>query len=127
MVTQIKINFYKWKYENYYEIYKSEFIDFISIDSNYLGDICFEFNEYQRITIEIVSDNINNYLEIESYDGEGLIRVNIGEEHIISPGGDSDLGLVPGNYQFNVFINNTGYKGMFRVNPSNLQNIELII
>ncbi|NGT59376.1 hypothetical protein G6Y98_06490 [Clostridium perfringens] len=126
MVTQIKINFYKWKYENYYEIYKSEFIDFISIDSNYLGDICFEFNEYQRITIEIVSDNINNYLEIESYDGEGLTRVNIGEKHIISPGGDNDLGLVPGNYQFNVFINNTGYKGMFRVNPSNLQNIELI-
>lgn len=126
MATQIKITFYKWKYENYYETYKSEFIDFINVDNNYLGDACFEFNEYQKITIELISDNINDYLEVESYDGEGLTRVNIGENHTISPGGDNDLGLVPGNYQLNVFIDKVEYKGMFKVNPSNMQNIELI-
>ncbi|BBK77829.1 hypothetical protein [Clostridium butyricum] len=124
--TKIKVNYYKWIRNDIYEKIYDEYVKFFNDNSSYLGDACFEFNEYQRISIELISDNNNDYIEIESYDKEEMLRINTSEnEKIISPGGDSDVGLVPGNYQLKLYSNEKVYTGMYKVTPCNIDNEEL--
>lgn len=126
ILTKIKVNYYKWIRNNIYEKIYEKYVEFLNINSNYLGDACFEFDEYQRISIELISNSNEDYIEIESYDKEEMLRIDISQnEEIISPGGDSDVGLVPGNYQLKLYSNGQLYTGMYKVNPCNINNEEL--
>lgn len=123
--TKIKVNFHKWIRDDIYLKYDYKYADFSKMNGSYLGDTCFEFNEYQKITIELLSDNPEDYLKIESYEKEEMAKLNVGDEHILSPGGDSDIGLVPGNYQFKLCTNGITYHGVYNVIPCNINNTEL--
>lgn len=123
--AKIKVSFYKWISDKTYIKSYEKYADFSRRNGNYLGDVCFEFNEYEKITIQLISDNPDDYMEIESYEKEEMLRLKVRDEQILSPGGDSDIGLVPGNYQFKLYINGILYYGMYNVTPCNIRNEEL--
>lgn len=124
--ARIKINFYKWIRDDIYKKYDWIYADFNNRKGVYLGSNCFEFNEYQKVTVELISDSLEDYLEIESYDKEDMVKLNVDDEHELSPGGDSDIGLVPGNYQFKLYSNGVIYNGIYNVTPCNMNSIELV-
>lgn len=124
--VKVRINFYRWIRDDIYEKYDYKYASFSERNEIYLGNNCFEFNEYQKITIELISDKLGDYLEIESYEKEEMVKVNVGDEHQLSPGGDSDIGLVPGKYQFKLYTNGVIYHGMYNVTPCNINNEDLM-
>lgn len=105
----------------------------INIDKNIPNNL-FHFYEYQKAKLRFISDNKNDYVELESYCNKehycyenysGSIRLNPGDEVEISSGGDNEDMLVPGKYYINIFKDNKLYKSMYEVRPSNSEHNSL--
>ena len=101
----------------------------IDINDNITQKIAFKFYEYQKAKLKFTSLDKNDYLEIESYYNDkeklevyeiGIIKLYPGDEIIISPGGDDEDMLVPGDYQIKVCKNNKIYESIYTVLPSNI-------
>ena len=102
----------------------------INIDKNIPNNI-FHFYEYQKVKLRFISDNKNDYVELESYCNKesycyenynGSIKLNPGDEVEISSGGDNEDMLVPGKYYIKIFKDNKLYKSMYEVRPSNSEH-----
>ena len=96
--------------------------------SNNLPNRLFYFYEYQKVKLKFVSDNKNDYIELESYNNKefdfykndyGTIRLTPEDEVEISSGGDNEDMLVPGEYYIKVFKDGKTYESMYEVIPSN--------
>ena len=72
--AKIKVSFYKWISDKTYIKSYEKYADFSRRNGNYLGDVCFEFNEYEKITIQLISDNPDDYMEINRKKSSRLIR-----------------------------------------------------
>lgn len=99
----------------------------IEINNN-LPNRLFYFYEYQKVKLKFVSDNKNDYIELESYNNKefdfykndyGTIRLTPEDEVEISSGGDNEDMLVPGEYYIKVFKDGKTYESMYEVIPSN--------
>ncbi|MEG2364069.1 MAG: nuclease domain-containing protein [Romboutsia sp.] len=101
----------------------------IDINNTIIQTTAFHFYEYQRVKLKFISDNEYDYLQVESYYDDnkrieipenGMIKLYPGDEIVISPGGDNEDMLVPGDYHLKVFKNNRIYESIYRVSPSNM-------
>lgn len=101
----------------------------ISIEiSNNPPSKLFYFYEYQKVKLKFISDNKNDYIELESYNNReldfykndyGTIKLTPEDELEISSGGDNEDMLVPGEYYIKVFKDDKAYESMYEVIPSN--------
>lgn len=118
--------------KEYSEINKT--IKLNEYESIYIDKCLFEFKEYAQAEITFNSSNPTTTLIIEShydggtkssfentaynYDEEDLLKtLKPGESLLLSPGGDSDDMLVPGEYSVKISVNNLCYEGFFYVIP----------
>jgi len=85
-----------------------------------LGENFVVFYEYSSVTVAFESDDPNACLEIECFDIDGMAILKPGDKRKISPGGDSEDMLVPGEYAVEVHTSKGSYTGLFRVEPSNI-------
>lgn len=136
LINEEPSNFVQIKLTKYYGS-NSGYIEFdnptpiININLNtidrFLGNELFSFNEYDRVKIEFLSNNIDDRLEIECYCGidergiykdEFIKELKPGDATIVSPGGDIDDMLVPGSYEIKIKRDNIYYSGLYTINPS---------
>lgn len=97
----------------------------------YLGTELISFGEYEAVTVQLISNNENTQLIIETFEEELKLVKNNETINLTSRSDESGL-LVPGEYIIRIKSLDKEFTGYYRINPSSLsweglENIRLYI
>jgi hypothetical protein len=76
--------------------------------------------EYDRVTVEILSNDNSAVLQLETSEREDPLEIYSGESIVIMEGRDAEDMLVPGDYPFFVKAGGSQYEAIYRVLPNSL-------